>query len=659
MQNSDITLATQNNDPTAAISSPETLNAFCTQRMEGVQKIRKSIADLAIQTDSNLTWDQTFGALDQLVHNLQLIGGIAELMSVTHPETPVRDAAKTWSPKISEFVTEFYMDKDLYTVFKKASSSLNLEKENHKRLVEDTLRDYRRNGLDLPPEKQTRLRELNEKITKVGQDFESNLASAVGSIEIKPEQLEGLAENFKASHKPGENGLIKITTQTPDRMPFMKYAKDRAAAKQLYIQSNIRAKDTNLPLLDEILQLRQEKAMLLGYPTWADYVLEPRMAKNAKTVRDFLEDLKVSIKPVIAKDIQLMRQAAGLDDTTPIPISDAAYLDNLACEKHFALDSQEVSQYFEFSRVKQGLLDVTARVFGVTIVPRPDLPTWHPDVEPIEIQENGTVLGRIYLDLHPRADKYQHAAVFGLREAMKQTDESRLIAISALVCNFPKPSEVPALLQHEDVITFFHEFGHALHHTFSQAELSTQAGTNVARDFVEAPSQLFEEYAWDKSSLDQFAKHVETDAAFPEDLYAALTKSRDFGKGIDTAVQIFYATIDQEYHTQQGKIDTNATRERLFKDHLPFESIPNTYFQANFGHLIGYDAGYYGYQWARAIAFDLLTKIQSEGLFNQPTTKSYRDQILAQGSSREEQKLVEDFLGRPFSNQAYKKFLGV
>jgi thimet oligopeptidase len=271
---------------------------------------------------------------------------------------------------------------------------------------------------------------------------------------------------------------------------------------------------------------------------------------------------------------------------------------------------------------------------------------------------SGTVLGRFFFDLYPRDGKYKHAAVFSIRDTVKMDGGSRLLPIAAIECNFPKPGgAAPALMSHQDAVTFFHEFGHVIHHLLSESELSTFAGTSVARDFVESPSQMLEEWAWTKETLDLFARHHDTNAPLPKALHAAMLRSRGFGRAIATQRQLFLAALDQTYHTRAPGFDTTKVLAEIHDSYTPFKYVEGTHFQASFGHLIGYDAGYYGYQWALSIAQDLFTRFKREGMLNAKTAADYRTSILAPGGGFEESALVAKFLGRPPSDAAYKTFL--
>jgi thimet oligopeptidase len=650
-------------DPIASCLTASGITAHCDTHLAEARRLADELRALKDAPVEKLMWETTGAKMDEIARCCQEACSVAQLMMVAYPAQEVREAAATCEPKVDSFQTDLYFDADISGVFTRYAEKQEALSEARQRLLDYTLRDYRRNGVHLPQDRRERLRAINEELTKLGQWFERNLANATLSIMVTSQQLEGLPEAYISNHPAGEDGKIRITTDYPDFVPFMKYAKDRNAARALYTLSQNRAKEENLPLLDALLRLRKEKATLLGYSTWADYVLEPRMAKNAKTVQTFLAELHESLRERMNEEFSQIRkqfvQLGGVDDA-PILASDAGYLDDLVCRNAFQLDSQALSEYFEVSRVQQGIMDMATRLYGA-VFERLNTPTWHEDAIPYMVRDrDGSVLGQVYLDLYPREGKYKHAAVFGLRETKRDTDGSRVIPMAALVCNFPRTTDHgPGLLSHEEVITFFHEFGHLLHHIMSQSELASFAGTNVARDFVEAPSQMFEEWAWGRASLNTFACHYKTHELIPDALYASLIAARHFGEAIATQRQLFLATLDQTYHTSDPGFNTTSVMEELRRDYSPFAPIPNTHFQATFGHLVGYDAAYYGYQWALSIARDLLTRFENEGMMNETTAADYRTAILEPGASIAEEKSIEKFLGRPSSPDAYLRFLGV
>ena len=611
--------------------------------------------------DAELTWDNTLGGLDRARIAIRNAGDFPALMAVAHPDEGVRDRAKKCEPNVDKLETSLWLDAALARVVKRYAAKKENLPAPRARLLTHVLRDFRRNGLELDFKGQARVRTINDDLTKLGQDFDTNLAASHLFVDATPAQLEGLPKEWLASHKPEADGKVRISTDYPDYFPVLTYAKDRELALELYKKFENRAADTNVPVLDRLLALRAEKAKLLGYATWADYVLEPRMAKDAKTVASFLEGLKKHLAKKGDLEIGEFRAAhakLGGKVTDPIPPSDRLYLEDQLRKSKYGLDSKEVSQYFEVRKVKEGLLAITSRMYGIKYRPAA-VPTWHADVEPMEVVDaSGKVLGRFYFDLYPREGKYKHAAVFSIRDTVKLKDGSRLVPLAAIECNFPKPGGGgAALMSHQDAVTFFHEFGHVLHHVLSEAELSSFAGTSVARDFVEAPSQMLEEWAWAKETLDLFAVHHETGKPMPKELHAAMLRSRGFGRALATQRQLFLAALDQTYHTRQLPFDTTKVLQEVNDAYTPFKYVEGTHFQASFGHLIGYDAGYYGYQWALSIAQDLFTRFKKEGLLNPKTAADYRADVLAMGASDDEVKLVTKFLGRPPSDAAYRAFL--
>ncbi len=618
----------------------------------------RTLKDVALE---DLTRKNALLAFDDLTRILQNLGGVSQLFALVHPEADIRAAAQKIEPLLEQFQTRLYLDADIAQIFTRFSEKGEPLSVAETKLLEEIRRDFRRNGLSLSVEKQDCLRALNEEITRIGQEFDVNLASATAYIELSPDRLAGLPADYRKRHTPQENGLIRVTTDYPDYVPFMTYAHDRQAARELYVLDMNRAMK-NLLLLDRLLALRAEKAELLGYANWADYVLETRMAKDSQQVRFFLDDLHDSLKEKVVDEMKAYREAfvrLGGQAEQPIDVSYGRYLEDQIGRERYAFDSQALSEYFPIQAVQQGLFDISSRLFGISFV-RVNTGAWHEDVETYDVTaENGQVLARVYLDLYSRADKYKHAAVFGICHEKIMLDGARTPSSAALVCNFPKPGAAAALLSHQEVVTFFHEFGHLLHQSLSASPLASYAGTNVARDFVEAPSQMLEEWAWKRETLDLFARHFKTGEKIPGELFQAMTNARGFGRAIFTSRQLFLADLDQTYHTRAPGFDTTQVMRDLHAKYSPFAFIPNTFFQSTFGHLVGYDAGYYGYQWALSIAKDLLTRFEKEGMMNMQTAREYREAILERGGNMDEGELVKVFLKRETNNEAYKRFLGI
>jgi thimet oligopeptidase len=647
-------------DPVPPAMSVDGEKRICDDHLKNAASLLDRIKALKGAPAAELTYDATLGRFDRAVLETLEAGQLPYLMAVSHPDAAVREAAKLCEPKTEKFTTALYLDADLAGVLQAyAAKNEPLEGEK-KRLLADVQRDFRRNGLTLPQDKQARLRQLNEEMTKLGQDFEANIAASAAKVEVHGQQLQGLPAEYIAKHKPNKAGKIELTTDYPDYFPFVTYAFDRHAALELYIAFTNRGGNENVQILEHLLKLRHDKANLLGYETWADYAIEPRMAKTAKRVREFLGEVRDAVRdPAKAELAELMRAHVKMggkkDDKLPPP--DRYFLSDRVKAEKFKFDSKELSAYFEVSAVTRGLLATTAKMYGLEFKPVANPAVWHPDVVAYDVSSGGHTIGRFYLDLYAREGKYKHAAMFPIRTPARLPDGRYLAPIAALECNFPKPGSEPALMSHEEVVTFFHEFGHVLHHLLTKSALATYAGTNTVRDFVEAPSQMFEEWAWSREVLDLFARHHKTHATIPEELFKAMHAARAFGRALDTQRQVFLASLDQELHTRPPGFDSTRVVEEVQEATDSFVYVKGTHFQSSFGHLISYDAGYYSYQWALALSRDVLTRFRKEGLLNPAVATAWRDQVLAKGGGEDERALVKAFLGREPNNEAYFGYL--
>jgi thimet oligopeptidase len=642
-------------DPVRSGMTVQGVKKLCDDHIAQAQRLLDELKSLKGAAADKLTYESTLGRFDDIIAEVNNAGEFPYLMGVAHPDGNVREAAKSCEPKTDKFMTDLWLNADVAAVLKAyAAKGEKLEGERA-RLLSDTLRDFRRNGLDLPPDKQTRLKELNKQITDLGQMFTSNIASSTGSITVTAAELDGLTPEYKASHPPGPDGKIKITTDYPDYFPYVTYAKDRKAALKLYIEFTNRGGEANVKHLETLIRLRDEKAKLLGYKTWAEYAIEPRMAKTPETVRKFLtrvkdalkDPAKIELADFIKKNVEL-----GGKKTDKLLPPDRYYLEDQVRESKFKLNSKELAEYFEVRAVTKGLLDLTSKMYGLTLKQVP-AEAWHPDVTAYEVWAKGQKIGKFYLDLYSRPDKYKHAAMFNMRTAKRLGDGTYRTPMASLVCNFPRPGSQPALMQHDEVVTFFHEFGHVLHHLLTRSELATFAGTNTVRDFVEAPSQMFEEWAWSREVLDQFATHYKTSDKIPESIFSALQASRSFGRALATQRQLFLAMLDLEYHSRPPPVDSTKVLKEVQNAFDAFPYVEGTHFQSSFGHLVGYEAGYYGYQWALALSRDVLTRFRKEGLMNTATAQAWRDDVLAQGGGVDERSMIAKFLGREPNEDAY------
>lgn len=643
-------------DPVALGMTVPGVEKLCDEHLALGRELLAAIKKVDAKGEKALTWQATLGRLDDAFLSIGNASEFPYLMGVVHPDQAVREAAQKCETKTDELMTSIWLDADLAAVVKayaKVAKGLSVERQ---RFLDHTLRDFRRNGLDLSAEAKERIKKINKEETDLSQNFIKEIGKSQDFIEVTAKQLEGLPDDYIKSHPPQASGKIRISTDYPDYYPFVKYALDREAARDLYVKFANRGGDENVERLAQLLSLRQEKAKMLGYATWADYAIEPRMAKNAEGALAFLDRVAVAIKPAVDKELAQFRaeykKLKKKGDKAMLP-SDRYFLTERLKDTLYQFDSKEIASYFEIDAVTKGLLDITAKMYGIEYKAVAE-PTWHPDVKVFEVWSKGANVGKFYLDMHPRENKYKHAAMFTIRTAKTLADGTRQTPVAALVCNFPPPGES---MPHDQVVTYFHEFGHVLHHLLTNTELAAFAGTSTARDFVEAPSQMFEEWAWSREVLDLFARHRESGDKIPEALFEKMTKARKTGLALHTERQLWLARLDLAYHTEAPPYDTTKTLREVHDKHFSFAYVDGTHFQSSFSHLIGYDAAYYGYQWALALAYDVLSRFKSEGLFNQKTAAEWRERVLSRGGSDDEKKLITAFLGREPSEKAYGDFL--
>jgi thimet oligopeptidase len=396
---------------------------------------------------------------------------------------------------------------------------------------------------------------------------------------------------------------------------------------------------------------------VLGYPSWAAYVTEDKMIGSADAASEFIEKIARAAEARMKRDhAQLLaRKRKDAPAAERVEPWDSAYLQERVKAEQYGFDSQSVRPYLEYGRVKQGLLDVTGRLFGISYR-RADAPVWHPEVEAYDVVEDGRLLGRVFLDMHPRDGKYKHYAQFTLSSGQRGVR----LPEGVLVCNFPRPSpDAPALMEHGDVKTFFHEFGHLLHHVLGgHTRWAAHSGVATEWDFVEAPSQMLEEWVWDPGVLATFARHVDKGEPIPAELVRRMKAADEYGKGLMVRQQMFYAATSLELHRRDPDgLDTSALVAELQERYTPFRHVEGTYFQESFGHLDGYSAIYYTYMWSLVIAKDLFVPFRRAGLMDPAVARRYRTAILEAGGTKPAAELVKDFLGRPHDFEAYEQWL--
>lgn len=633
--------------PQAAALLAGTREHFAETCAAVLRRAREAVAELKASGDDA----KVLALYDEVTTLTGNMAARASLAREVHPDEGFREASETAEQQLAALDVELSLDRGLYDALSKVDSK-SLDPAGAFWLFK-TLREFRRSGVDRDEATREKVKALNEELVKIGQTFGRNIRDDVRKVEVTPDELEGLPADWLAQH-PVENGKITVTTNPPDYLPVMIYAKSPRVREALWRAYRSRAFPQNVEVLKSLLSTRYELATLLGYPTWADYVTETKMVKTAQAARDFIEQGRKATLTRAQRDMNalLERKQKDVPDARSVEPWEHQFYEDRVKAEHYGLDTQALRPYFEYGNVKKGVMDITSRLFCIRYVQVRDAAVWHADVETWDLFEGDTLLGRIHLDMHPRENKYKHAAQFGLTTGVA----GKALPEGVLVCNFPRAGE---LLQHSDVETFFHEFGHLLHEIFGgRQRYAGISGIRTEWDFVEVPSMLLQEWPLDGVALKSFAKHHQTGAAMPDELIEQLKRAKEFGVGVDMRRQFFLSAVSLSFHDRKPGFETTEVLKEVQEKFLPFrrEWAEGTHFELGFGHLDGYSAIYYTYQWSTVIAKDLLTQFKS-GMLDGTVATRYRKQVLEAGGSKEAAALVHDFLGRPYSFDAFQTWL--
>ena len=622
------------------------------------QRLERAAALQALVAAPPRSAAMVLGRLDRLMLELANLGSECGLLSEVHPDEAVREAAEAMDREATTFRSALLQDRRIHEALEGAGpAGLDPVAQRVRSL---TLEDMARAGVALADEGRARVRALNDDLQALGQEFSRLIRDDVRKIEVTADELVGLPADYITAHSANASGRRVITTNYPDALPFMAYSQSDAARQRLSHANQNRATPRNLDVLSEMLIKRQELARLLGFATWAEYATANKMTGSAVAARNFIERAYEATREIAKteKALILAKKREG-DHAMAATIGSwehAYWVERIKAES-FAFDPRSVRPYFEYGRVRTAILDLASRLFALTFtkVEQPDI--WHPSVDTYDVAVDGRRVGRISLDMHPREGKYKHAACFTWRPGIKGKQEPHLV----LVCNFPDPAAQagPALMEHSEVVTFFHEFGHLVHFVLVGANAPwVRTASPTEWDFIEAPSQFLEEWIYDAAVLRGFARHVETGEAIPVEVVQRLRDARDFGRGIHVQRQLFLAMVALDLHERPAEgLDTTAVVYELARRYSPTSLLPDTHFEAAFGHLEGYTALYYTYVFSAVIAQDLLSAFAAVGLMDLAQARRYRDLVLAPGGTKPAAELISDFLGRPYSFAAYAAWL--
>ncbi len=575
------------------------------------------------------------------------------------PDKKIRESAKKMTEWANKKSVQIVYSKKIYEAIKNVFEQDHVIKDADKKLLNDYYVSYKRMGFELPAKEFRRVKEIKNLLSKYGSDFDKRLNDWDAHLWVTLEKLDGLSSHYIDSLEK-KNGKYKITLQYPHLMPFMSQAKNTLTRKALADLSSQKGGRENLVLMEKAISLRKELANLLGYNNFTDYQTERRMAANYKSVMSFEKELLQKVEQRAKDDLKLLAhyKKERFGDTSPVKYYESAYLAEEYRKEHLALDSKMIREYFELNHVLKTLFAIVKKVFGIQLTPV-KIPVWDKDVSVLQATIGKKVIGYIALDLFPREGKYGHAMAAEIRDGRNE-GAIQIVPIVSIVCNFAKPTKTsPSIISHGDVETLFHEFGHVLHCISSTQPYTSLGSFQVAWDFIEVPSQFFEQWVWDKEILNILGKHYKTKKKIPSDLVNKMLNAKKFLTGSSTMSSILFGIFDQDIHTKDIK-NIASHFALLRKKYSGISPSPKSLFPASFGHLMhGYESGYYSYLWSLVYAHDLFGEFKKKGILNGALGKDVRQKIFEQGALKKEVDLLRDFLGREPSNEAFLKELGI
>lgn len=622
------------------------------------------LADL-VALDDERSFENTLRPLDRIADILDHAATQFTFMGYVHPDKDVRSAAKEAEERVSKWGSEIYFREDLNAAVEEYASTADaaaLEGEQ-KRLLEFVSRDLRRAGHGLDPDTRARVKELTQRGIELGVRYQQNIDEWDDWILVTRDDLIGLPDAYiDGLEIDEETGKHKVTIAYPEMVPFLENSPRRDLREQLRFKFNTVAVEDNRKILEEALEIRQEIAEAFDLPSWAHHRLELRMAKTPERVEEMYAELRDPLAAAARQEIAAVAELLEADTgEAQVQQWDWSYYDTQQRKTDYGVDNFEVAKYFPLPQVLDGMFALASEMFGITFTEIADFDTWHPDVQMFAIHETetGEEISQFYLDLFPREGKYGHAAEFPLIRSRVLEDGSYQSPLCAMVANFTKPTkETPSLLQHGEVVTLFHEFGHVLHQNLGRTELATFSGTQTERDFVEAPSQIMEHWTWRADVLKRFAAHHETGEPIPTELVDQLVDARNLNRAMFQLRQMTYGWWDQELHAGPDRdIDDIYAKGAEISMLPPHEG---TFALASFGHIMGgYDASYYGYMWAEVFGDDMFSRFEEQGVTNPEVGMAYRREVLGRGGALDADEMLVNFLGRDPSNEAFLKKLGI
>jgi thimet oligopeptidase len=632
----------------------------------------KALDQIGAQDPGKVSFKSTVVALDDATWQAANAANKAVIIKESNTDEKMRAAGENAVKEFQDWTVGIDYREDVYKALKAFADSKPKLSGEDKKLFDETMRDYRRAGLALPPEKRKEVEQLRKDLSKIGTDFDTNIVNAKVPVVFTKAELDGVPESFFASPgvKTGDDAYTVMANVTWQFVTVEENAKSEATRKKLYVIHDSLAKDTNRTVLNQMIALRNKIALRLSYKSWDDYQTEIKMAKTGAGAKKYIDDLVTGIQPKFAAEvaeIQKMKAADTHDPNAKIGVWDWRYYDNQLVKQKYAVDKEALRDFFPFQKVLEGMFNIYQSIFGLKFEKIAAPYKWIDDLQFYMVTDaaTGEPLGMFYLDMFPREGKFNHFAEFEIIGGKLLSDGKYQRPVATLLCNFPPPSaDKPSLMTHSDVETLFHEFGHCLHEITTRAKYGRFAGTHVPGDFVEAPSQMLQNWVWSKTVLDTFAAdYRDPSKKIPAETIKKMNDAKKATAGIFYRRQFAFASLDLAMHgahPENADWDcvtiSNPVLEKVF---LPIE--PSTTMVTYFGHMNGYDAGYYGYAWADAIAADMATVFEKakDGYLDKQAGMKLRNEIYAQGDGRDVTMSIEKFLGRKQSVEPFLKKIGV
>ena len=584
-----------------------------------------------------------FNELESTIYDLS---GRTAFMGDVHPDEKIRDFGNEADSKIQNFALEIFKDQDLYEKFKEIETN-NLDEES-KTFFKDLEIDFKDAGHGLSDEKKNRLTEIEKKLIDLSISFAENIAKDKTEVLFLESELKGLSQNELKNLRKNNDSFV-ITMAYPDINAVMENCSVRTTREIVWKAFNNRAVKENSPILEEAVQLRNEKALLFGFNTWAEYRLQNRMAKSPKNVALMYE----SLIPKLQKAAEVEKSELAIDNIEISDITpwDIRYFISKERSKVSSIENSELKKFFYIHDVKTEMFKVCEEVFDLQIKSESNETAWHEDVELWSLWEkNGQQLAYFYLDLYPREGKFTHAAVFDISSGGSSRQE---LPICSMVANFPNPNSGDGLMTFDEVETLFHEFGHVLHNGIGKSKYTRFVGANCEWDFVEAPSQIMEHWVWKVECMKRISTHIESGESLAEEICEKLNKSKNIGVSLLTLRQVSFGLADQHLHGENFK-DSLLEVEHAAQKVTTITYPKDINHLAAFGHLLGgYDAAYYGYLWAEIIGDDLFSRFENEGVLSNSVGVDYKNKILKPGGTVPAENMVQDFLGRKWNDEAF------